>query len=208
LAEKPKRRTGRRFSRRSVILGVISLVIFLGVLIGLNGCVATIEPPSLPSDPCRVYLLRSAYHVGIVLPDSEGGLVEYGYGDWDWYALMYDKWYNIFGTLFWPTQGCLCRRKVSPQASPDRFPGGELETLTVSEAKAKELMSQLEDRFRKNASTLMYNSTYGLEFVHDERDFWVFFNCHDAVADWFIDLGCEVTWYPIRMEVELAALEE
>jgi hypothetical protein len=182
-------------------------VILLGASIGLNGCVATIEPPSPPIDPCNVYLLRSAYHVGIVLPDFEGGLVEYGYGEWNWYALMHDSWYNVFSTLLWPTQGCLCRRKVGGRVSLERFPGGSLEPVVVSETRAKDLVDRLEDRFQEKAATLIYNSAYGLEFVHASRGFWAFYNCHDAVADWFIDLECDVTWYPIRRDVIVAVRE-
>jgi len=190
-----------RTRRVAVILGLVSLLFVAGTL--LNGCISTITPPSDPTEPCGVYLLREARHAGIVLPDPRGGFWEYGFGDWDWYALCRDRWYHVFDTMLWPTQGCLGRRRLTAEAVEDLGERGLVRRFEVERGRAVALLDKLGRRFDKNASNMIYNSAYGLHFVPDEQGFWFLFNCHDAVAEWIEELGCQVSWVPVRFGIEL-----
>ncbi len=169
----------------------------------LNACVSTITPPADPKDPCSVYLIKNAMHAGIILPDWEKGFVEYGFGDRDWYALNRDRWYNVFDTVLWPTQGCLGRRKLSRIEIDSLLFSGKLSRLTVDRAEAGKLLQSLNRRFSRNRSSLVDNSLYGMQFVHDERWFWFLHNCNDAVAEWMESLSCHVSWVPVRTGIRV-----
>ena len=52
--------------------------------------------------------------IGVVVPDGQTPqqrYLEYGFGDWDYYALEHNAWYLIFDTVLWSTQGALSRRE-------------------------------------------------------------------------------------------------
>jgi hypothetical protein len=172
-------------------------------LLCFSACVSTIEPPDAPFDPCKVYLLKSAKHVGLVLPDLEGGYVEYGYGDWSWFALMRDSWYNAFDTVLWPTQGCLGRRRLAEEAIRTRKGMDSLDPLMVERDRVRALLQTLGERFDRDESAPLENEVYDMTFKRDEQGFWIFYNCRDAVADWMEELGCEVSWVPLRLGIDV-----
>jgi len=192
--------------RRALCAAAFLAGLLLAAPLLLNACVATIHPPENPRLPCEVFLLENARHVGIVLPDGSGGLVEFGFGEFKWYARMEDAWYRVFPALLWPTRGCLGRRQVRPAGSGP-FPGGRLTPMTVGEAEARILYESLERRFEEGLDTLVYNGAYGLEFVEDPESFWLFRNCHDATAEWFERLGCRISWVPVRLGTSVAKKE-
>ena len=110
--------TRRRWLSRRTNLGLLLLA--GAILIFANaGCVSTIEPPSNPRQPVTVFLQSEARHKGLLLPKAEGRFVEYGFGDYDWYALEKDRWYYVFDTVLWPTKGTLGRG--SARCGPSSF---------------------------------------------------------------------------------------
>ena len=58
------------------------------------GCVATVTPPSRPEEPVTVHLVRAARHAALLLPCDGGRIVEYGFGEWGWYAENEEQWYD------------------------------------------------------------------------------------------------------------------
>lgn len=187
--------------RKAVLIACASLLLVLFILLPLNACISTITPPEEVSDPLSVYLLKEARHVGIVLPDFKGGFVEYGYGDWDWYAMLRDKWYNVFDTMLWPTQGCLGRRAIGSRNETPFHGGADLYPIVVENEDARRLLEKLTECFEANYSTFHRNFSYGVDFVKVDRSFWLFHNCHDSIADWMTELGCSVTWLPVRLGI-------
>lgn len=59
------------------------------LLAWLVGCTSTVTPPAQVGNPTAVLLIRDAMHRGLLLPNDEG-FVEFGFGDWGWYALGND----------------------------------------------------------------------------------------------------------------------
>jgi len=190
------------FNRRRLRFS-IGIAVLLATVICLTRCVSTITPPPDPEEPCRVYLLKEGLHAGIVLPDSKGGFKEFGYGDWDWYALLADSWYNVFDTVLWPTQGCFGRRTIDADRVDDLVRSGRLHALEVNGSKVRSLLERLDLRFDAKAATMIHNRRYGLTFVEDDRSFWLFYNCNDSVAEWMTELDCEVSSTLIRTGIEL-----
>lgn len=143
---------------------------------------------------------HSGRHFGLILPDGRSGWVEYGYGDYDWYALRRTRWYHVFDTLLWPTRATLGRR-FFPSTTRDR-PATDgrarLMPVEVASARARALERELDRRYSARAAHEIHNEAFGLDFVPTEPRFWAFHNCADAVAEWLEELGCEVSWRPIR----------
>ncbi len=165
---------------------------------------STVTQPPAPEDPATVYLLSSGRHAGLVLPRADGRLVEYGYGDWSWYALAEDDWWRAPGTVLWPNRAALGRRDVGPEELDSVDGPGRLVPIVVARARAGALLERLEREFAA-AGEPHYNAAYDMEFVAHPRRFWIFHDCHDEVAEWLESLGCTVCWSPIRTRLRLAS---
>jgi len=56
-----------------------------------------IIPPTGPANPVTVYVVEQGYHSSLVLPDRDGGLIQYPYGDWRYFALNQQDFSNAMG---------------------------------------------------------------------------------------------------------------
>ncbi len=169
----------------------------------VSACTCVVRPPDDPADPQRVFVLYESRHRGIVLPAPSGGWIEYGYGDHDWYALGRTAWYHAFDTVLWPTQGALGRRRIAagPAGLPAVAETVRLVPLTVDSKRARSLVLELEQLHAARAGEVVRDAARRLDFVPVSAGFWAFHNCNDAVARWLEDLGCDVSWAPIRTDV-------
>jgi hypothetical protein len=166
-------------------------------LLWFCGCAVYVCPPEAPREPVTVYIVDYGRHSSLVLPDtSENTLVEYAYGDWDWFALGRNKWYDVFPTLFLPTRGTLGRRslRMGPEFRDLRrlIWCERVHEIAVESRAARTLILGLHGEFERHRESLHFKSVYALDFVHSDRAFHVFHNCNHAVAEWLRDLGCEV----------------
>ena len=171
------------------------------------GCASTVTPPVDPPDPVVVHLLSTGRHAGVLLPNGDGRTVEYGYGDWSWYALGKTDWWRMPGTVLWPSQGTLGRRYIRDAdlaAMNHSYGGGTLEELRVSRDSAERLLARLDADFAAGGEP-HDNATYDMSFVKHPDDFWGFHDCHDEVGEWLEELGCSVGWAPIRTGLRLEA---
>lgn len=190
--------------RRLVRLIVACLVLGIWYLVG---CVSTITPPSNPKVPTTVYLLTDAWHTGLVFPCPDGGYVEFAYGEWDWYALNRNRWYNVFDTLLWPTQGTLGRRFMP--ADDGRTLGGmyrsaKLEAIVVSSEKVADLLEDLDRQYAGGLKAGPSVDSYSRTFFKHDDGFWFLYTCGDATAVWLRRLDCSVSWVPIRLGLSVA----
>ncbi|MBN2492552.1 MAG: DUF2459 domain-containing protein [Planctomycetes bacterium] len=203
--ETPARR-GRRAGRWP--LAVLIVLVALAAAGWIGGCVSTVMPPAAPEDPETVYLITDARHVGVALPDPEGGLVDYAFGDWDWYACNHDRWYHVFDTVLWPTRATLGRQRLAtrdPASLRGRYPGGAVRPFSAARERVDALYGQLEAEFRAHEAEAVYNDRFDFRFVPLGRSYWFLHNCNDVTAAWLRELGCSVSWVPIRLGVGLAA---
>lgn len=189
--------------------GAIGAVATAVLVTGALGCTSTITPPTDPPHPATVFLLREAMHVGLVLPPANASaeFVEFGYGDWSWFALGNDAWYHVFATVLWPTQGALGRRAFAAADERElraRAHFAELFAVTVDGERVDALRTRLQQQFEAGLGDAVHHPGLGWTFVPDERGYWFANTCADVAADWFRELGCEVGWAPIRASLAVA----
>lgn len=168
-------------------------------------CASTVTPPTDPPDPIVVHLLSTGRHAGVLLPNGDGRTVEYGYGNWSWYALGKDDWWRAPAVVLWPTQGTLGRRYVLEAdlaAKGHAYGGGTLAELRVSRASAQRLLARLDAEFEAGGEP-HFNERYDMSFVKHPHDFWMFHDCHDEVAEWLEELDCSVRCAPIRTGLQV-----
>jgi hypothetical protein len=168
-------------------------------------CTSTVTPPPPPADPTTVFLLSEALHTGVVLPpdsaDDRAGYVEFGFGDWSWYALGNEQWYNVFATVLWPTQGTLGRREFGSHTADEmraRVKWAELEPIVVSAGKVRALRKKLQAEFDARSAEAVERPELRFRFVPSDGSYWFPHNCADAAADWLRELDCTIGWAPIR----------
>jgi hypothetical protein len=198
----------RRRRRRQVITlgGPCFVLLWLAF-----GCTSTVTPPPLPANPTTVFLLSEAMHTGLVLPPADAArnaeYVEFGYGDWGWFALGNDKWYHVFATVLWPTQGALGRRTFGARTQGEllgRVTWATLSPIVVDATKAASLRQRLQDTFDKRRGELVRRGDLGFEFVPADENYWFGNTCADVAARWLEELDCHVGWAPIRAGLETA----
>ncbi len=185
-----------------ILLPLLAVVVFFGI----TGCVSDIRPPTSPADPVATYLLMDDRHRGLLLPRVEGGFVEYGFGDWDWYAQDCDSWYHAFDTVLWPTQGALGRRFSAARNGDElrrEFYWMKLYEIIVERSHMEALRRELGQIYAQEAEREVYNPRYRMSFVPSGDGYWFLHNCNDAVVIWLEKLGCSVSWVPIRIDLNM-----
>lgn len=149
-----------------------------------------------------MFLLREAMHTGLVLPTADGGaFVEFGFGDWSWFALGNDQWYQAFATVLWPTAGTLGKRTfvAADEAQlRQRVAWADLSAVVVAGPAMRSLRTRLEEQWTSRRNAAVTRPELGWTFVPFERSYWLPQNCADVAAEWFVALGCEVSWLPVR----------
>ena len=169
-------------------------------------CASTIRTPRAPEEPVATFLLVDAMHRGLWFPREGGGYVEYGYGDWSWYAEGDDRWHDVFRTVFWPTRGTLGRRLSSARDEEDlrrRNAGQSLHRLEVDREAMRALRDELDAAFAAHQDEQVHNSRHGMSFVPAPDSYWAGHNCNDAVARWLERLGCSVSCALIRIGLDV-----
>jgi hypothetical protein len=203
----------RRRRRRRVLAAVLLVALLLPFVVG---CTSTVTPPATPADPVRVFLLQEAMHTGLVLPPAEHSpgdaeYVEFGFGDWSWYALGHDAWYHAFATVLWPTQGGLGRRTFGARTAAElqlAVTWAKLSPIDVSATKAAALRRRLQAEFDAHVEAAVLRQDLGFRFVPVDQSYWLPHNCADAATDWLRELDCKVTGALLRTSLCLQRRED
>lgn len=156
---------------------------------------ATIIPPAAPQNPVTVHVAEFGFHARLLLPEGDGWL-QYGFGDWDYYARRQQTLLNGVLALLWPTPGALGQGEVD---SVDRFradsesAGGQLLSFDVPGARVKQLKHSLHTRFEQQIPDgQVYNRVNNLRLVRDDRPYSVLHNSNHELAEWLKVLDCQV----------------
>lgn len=181
----------------------------LGALhIAIGACTMRVAPPPAPADPVAIFIVDHGYHSSLLLPDGAGGLSEFAYGEWEWFALGREQWHRVPAVLFWPTQGTLGRRAVParPVAREvaERVAAEAVHELFVSAQRVDALRGSLEARIEASAGTRVHNLSYGLEMAPVDPPYSILHHCNSEVADWLRELGCRTCGAPLIAEFEVA----
>jgi hypothetical protein len=173
-------------------------VISIFVVVWCAGCATVIVPPERARavEMAPVLVADYGYHSTLILPRSDGGLVEYAYGDWLYFGNSHKTVGAALQALVASEQATLGRRLL------DRLPQqGGLEEATgavsvvrfeASRAKVEELERELERRFSARLDSILYSPEHRLYFVKDDVRYGMGHNCNHSTAEWLERLGCRV----------------
>jgi hypothetical protein len=175
----------------------VSYVVAGSVLL-VQACTTVVAPPAEPAQPRPVYLLDHGKHASLVLPEPQGGMVRYAYGDWRYYALVSTGAAEASAAVLWRTQAALGRRELSGPPSAANVRRGvrvgieQLYEVVADYPVIEELRARLDSIYQANLETRTYNPAYDLEFVHHPQPYSAFHNSNRVVARWLWELGCDV----------------
>jgi hypothetical protein len=166
-----------------------------------------VEPPAVTGEAATVYLVDFGHHSGLVVPDAEGGLTMYSYGERDWFALNRDGPLDVFRVFMLGRPGSFARMKV-PGASGanggNSLSGINAEAvypIRVAKSDAAAVAGELARRYDAKASTALYNPSTGLVHVDDDHGYnLIFHNCNHELADWLRKLGCRIRSFSITSD--------
>jgi hypothetical protein len=177
-----------------------------------------IVPPPRSATPGHwvpVLVADYGYHSTLILPRADGGMVEYAYGDWNYFGHNNKSVSTALHALLASDQATLGRRLL------DRLPQQPgLEEATGAKSvirfeaprdKVEELERALERRFSTNLDSIIYSPVHQLYFVKDTEPYGVAHNCNHFTAEWLERLGCKVQGVVITSKFRLkdpARIEE
>jgi len=182
-----------------ILLVILSALCLIG-----PGCATHITPPAEVAEPSTVYLVDYGYHAALILKGSQssagGGdeLIEFAFGQYDWYARNLDDWWRAPLVALIPGHGCLGRRDLTGAVASEVAPTArllgaqEVHAITVERACAATLLERLEARWATGSADALENLNVGMTFVSDPDNYWLFYNCNAAVAAWLRETGCQV----------------
>lgn len=172
----------------------------IATLLAGSGCAVTVRPPADVQEPTVVYLVDYGRHSGLILPRDDGALVEYAYGEWQWYALGRQQPLDVLRALLVPTRGALGRRAHQPDADGDWLDELTFETshvFVVERAEAVALRDELDAQWERRAETVVENPQSNLALVQSDESYWLCNNCNPVMARWLRALGCEVAGFAL-----------
>lgn len=170
------------------------------------GCSSFIEPPVVDDEPTEtVWVGFESLHRGLWMPAANEGFVEYGFGDWAWYAERKEGALDTIPTLLWPTEGTIARR-VGPgpdiEAVKEEYPSIRFEALEVPRSKMLALRERLDrtwaERGAIEGAETVFNERRSMNYRRIPERYTMVHSCVDAVCVWLEELGATVTFTPIR----------
>lgn len=174
------------------------LALAVALPLWLAGCTTAIYPPQDVADPAQVGVLDHGRHASLIVEASDGSMLRYAYGDWDWYALRRTGPVEASAALLWSSEAALGRRRLPGPFSPATVgrqvkpPFEDAVYLVVSARDVQGLIDRLDRIYRQNSSMRVYNEAYDLVFVPHPDGYTFTQNSNGMVADWLEQMGCRV----------------
>ena len=187
----------RPWSIRKRAFGMLALLLASAAL--TSGCSPwRIIPPENVSNPAPVYITRYASHTRLALPFEDGTRgVEYGYGDWHWYAKRETGAWSGFRAVLLPMDGAYSRREIpwpdSAETFQRRLGGNHTEKLMVESERASTLRKALEEMWQSlgEAEEVGHPRT-GAVYRRAGEAYHLFSNSNQQTASWLKALDCRV----------------
>ena len=165
------------------------------VLLGVCGCAGTIIPPIDPVNPVTVAVADYGRHSSILLPIAEDRMVEFAYGDWQWFALGDTRLHIGLGALIRSPQATLGRREITvPPEDPDfasQIGVRRFFTFDAAADRVASLVQQLEERFARGGEPQLSHYS-NLWMVPDDGTYHLFRNSNHFTAQSVEMLGAQV----------------
>ena len=183
----PRRsKTSRRIGHAAL------LVLLLGLLFLFIRRRSLVRPPPPVADSVVVRLLATGLHSGLLLPCGGGNVVEYGYGEWGWYARDETGWLRAPMIALLPSQGAIGRRYLREEdlaATGGTYGTATVAPIRVPRSATEKLVARLDLEFATGGD-VYHNELYDMDFVKCAERFHLLHECHDATAGWLRELGC------------------
>ena len=184
----------------------------VGVAAFMGGCATQIVPPPRPANPVAVYVTDYGRHSSILLPMGDGHLMEYSYGDWEFYALNKYKWY-IGATKLILSDGSGLGRRILPHPGDDEalqkyINSKRLLRIEIEQSRVLELLAELDHRYNERLETMVFNNYSHAYFVKDDAHYGLFHTCNAETAGWLRKLGCKVEGLAVISNFEVAKPKE
>ncbi len=182
------------------------LLFLLLAAFGLGGCQHVIKPPATVSDPVRVFVVDYGRHASLALPKEDSGLVEWSWGDWNWFALDRTGPVDGLQALFASPRSTLSRRELAAAQNADeltaRVGAQELLSLNVERERVRALQRHLEARWLRRRKEAVAHSS-GRIFVPDDKRYSLFNNSVHELVRWLEALGADVAGTGVTAKFEL-----
>jgi len=197
------------FRNKTILL--IATIFILAKWVILIFSPTVIIPPTKPLEPVMVYVVDYGFHSRLVLPDRAERMVQYAYGDWQYFALQNNDILTTLKALFIPTQGTLNREQINNLGTLKEVieaqPRLNLLEVEVAEEKMLKLRAKLQHRFYRNIDSKITYNAGRIQFVKDDQDYTIFYNSNHQVAEWLKAMECEVEGVIILPRFQIKALE-
>ena len=182
--------------RRKATGVLLPLVILLFAGLGLGGCQHVIATPTRVSDPVRVFVVDYGRHASLALPKEDSGLVEWSWGDWNWYALGRTGAAEGLQALFASPRSTLGRRELAPASDANelaaRVGAEKALALNVERERARALNRRLEARWLRRRHLAVTHRS-GHVFVPDDARYSLSNNSVHELTRWLEALGVKVS---------------
>jgi hypothetical protein len=184
--------------------GQFLLLIFLGC----GGCTAVILPPSTTgTDPVPVIVADYGYHSTIIFPKSDGGMIEYAFGDWTFFGHNQKSFATGFHALLSSDQATIGRRLLDrdprQQGLAEAIGAKALVRFDAPREKVLEMERELDRRFSAHLDTIIYSPQHQLYFVKDDHHYDAAHNCNHFTANLVERLGCKIEGIVLTSDFKL-----
>ncbi|MFW5750508.1 MAG: hypothetical protein ACOCZK_02560 [Planctomycetota bacterium] len=171
------------------------------VFLLLGACTTRVIPPGSVADPVTVYLVESGWHATVCLPEGDGHVSCWDYGEWAYFAKGRDYCCRAIPAALWPTRATLARCRflvgsapeAAVQAMLERWLHGERSwRFTVERARSEDLQDKLAALFAQAADTRIQPTEHPTQFVHHPQSYHLFSTCNHMTKRWLRRLGCAI----------------
>ena len=173
----------------------------------LTGCAPRITPPISPPNPVTVIVADYGRHTSLFLPGKDDGLVEFAWGDYEWFARGRTGTWRALSALFWSDGSTLGIRRYTGSVTDEnllKLTGAQrLLRFAVSQDDVIPLRNRLIAAIDASRDKAIHNEVNQMDFVPDGRHYWFADNCNHRTAQWLRDLGCEVDGLILYSNFEL-----
>jgi len=167
------------------------------------GCINRIVPPRDVAQPVTIYLLDLGKSSSLVLPTREGHMVRYAYGNWNWYALGHNGFFDAISALFFVNSATLARRELPGPLDEKHVRqqvGVDIQyiyPLQVDRRNVDCLRTCLDEVFQRHKSTMIFNRDDNFYFVRLGRTYSGWHNSNVVMSQWLEVLGAKVNGWPV-----------
>jgi len=181
---------------RICFFSLLAFVGLFGVVCLLTGCTVRVVPPAPLNDAVNVYILEYGRHPGLAFERADGEVVEYAYGEWQWFALNQAGVTGGMRAMLLSTDGALGRRTLAvndPHATWQTMLAVQaVHPLQVERASAESLLASLDDRWEAHQDSAILNDVNGLKMVRIDEPYTMFNNSNIVLSRWLRELDCHV----------------